>query len=187
MIHEFNLSQARDGTLFSSTVETLNWITTASTAHYVDARPQTPMAPQQQLPARPFRFPRSGMNPFVGARLPAAWGRISDLVNASQEPNPLAEGIVVPPTLPRSICDGTEFSRDGDTNTLRVSKEWWESVLVTPTPEGACDCGAAGSRDDARRPGTNNEAQAGVGVAEESFQSLAGVDINDHDDKEPRN
>ncbi|KAK4040170.1 hypothetical protein C8A01DRAFT_35858 [Parachaetomium inaequale] len=102
MIHEYNLSQAQDGTLFSSTIETFNWVTTASTNN-VDVAPQILENPPPQVPARPFRFPRSGMNPFVGARLPAAWGRIRDLVNASDEPNPLVEGIDVPPALPRTI------------------------------------------------------------------------------------
>jgi hypothetical protein len=94
---------------------------------------------------RPFVFPRSGLNPFVGADFPAAAALVAPLLGDDggggggmeyanpAEANSLGDGIVVRPALPPTIWHGSVFPRAE--NALLIPVGWREARGVTPWDE----------------------------------------------------
>ncbi|KAG7286793.1 hypothetical protein NEMBOFW57_009109 [Staphylotrichum longicolle] len=108
---------AQQGTLFASTIESLNWGLSLvnSTDHDVNADSRIPRALRKRIDKAPFEFAATGMNPFAGARLSSAWRRRHPLVHLLRPPRgamgELADGVDVPAVLPRTIAPDTGIGK----------------------------------------------------------------------------
>ncbi|AEO59419.1 hypothetical protein MYCTH_2128478 [Thermothelomyces thermophilus ATCC 42464] len=155
-IHAWALQEAREGTLFASTVArvraTAAAVESGAFDAVVDDPPPVPPDLLARLVSRPFRFPRTGTNPFLGAAIAAAAPHAKDdddvngnddgsdggnddddlLVQPSWPPAPPAEGVEVPPALPHTICDAIQFDRGGgDDKTVAASNQYKQSIAAS--------------------------------------------------------
>ncbi len=81
----------------------------------------------KRLRAQPFAFPRTGLDPFMGAKLGRDWGHPAKLMmRASSVRGEIGEGVLVPEVLPSTINWGTKCENNG--LGIKISKEWCEGV-----------------------------------------------------------
>ncbi|KAH6617604.1 hypothetical protein F5144DRAFT_661067 [Chaetomium tenue] len=152
VVHEDLQALARDGALFARTLESVNWAHAAldDCGYDFDRDPLRAPIPRAVRAAlagyRSFVFSRTGTNPFMGPDAPR-FGAVAALplggvygggyggsgmeYGDPADASRLGDGVVVGPALPRSIRDGSVFSRVE--NVLLIPAEWREGV--TPRDE----------------------------------------------------
>ncbi len=118
-----------EGGLFQNTITTFNGSTALLNACGYDFAngPPVPRMLLKQLRARPFVFPRTGLNPFMGAKLGRDWGHPAELMmRAPSVMKEVEEGVRVPDVLPSTIVWGTVFVNGG--LGIRVTREWLDEI-----------------------------------------------------------
>ncbi|KAH6842241.1 hypothetical protein B0I37DRAFT_417437 [Chaetomium sp. MPI-CAGE-AT-0009] len=138
-IHDDIQSLADQGTLFSRVIDSVNYAHEAldNCGYDFEREPLLAPIPRAVRAAlaryRPYAFPRTGTNPFIGVELsgdPAEAGA-DGMENGDPEGRPLMDGVVMPPALPATISGGTVVERAD--NALVIPVEWKEAV--TPRNE----------------------------------------------------
>ncbi|EAQ84382.1 predicted protein [Chaetomium globosum CBS 148.51] len=196
VVHEDIQALARDGTLFARTLESVHWAHTAldSCGYDFDSDPLRAPIPRAVRAAlagyRPFVFPRTGANPFMGADVPR-FGAVAAVPmgvvygggqcrNGMERGDPadasmLGDGVVLGWVLPRTIRYGSVFSRME--NVLLIPAEWREGVA----PRDEVGMGVEGAEKVRGEPGA--VAAAASPIEEMPLEGPAYIDLsNDLDD-----
>ena len=152
---------AEEGGLSRNNITTLNQSTALLNAcgYDFDSGQPVPRTLLNRLRAQPFAFPRTGLNPFMGAKLGRDWGHPAEMM--MQEPlvkGEVGEGVHVPDVLPSTISWGTVFENDG--RGIMITREWWEEVCGGA--EGEVEVGPRDSGDEGGVKGIEVEGEEEV-------------------------
>ncbi|KAK3291472.1 uncharacterized protein B0H64DRAFT_330399 [Chaetomium fimeti] len=150
-IHEDIRALAQQATLFSHTTDSVVYAHDALDNCGYDfarepLRTPIPRAVRGVLAGhRPFAFPRSGANPFMGAEVAdgeeaevgvgvgVGVGVDGMIENGGPEGRPLVDGVVVPPALPATIRGGMVFER---ADNVLLIPAGWKGAFTPPRENG---------------------------------------------------
>ncbi|KAK4233908.1 hypothetical protein C8A03DRAFT_38341, partial [Achaetomium macrosporum] len=133
-LHRQFRSLAAQGTLFSSTINSLNAVTQLIDDCYdIEEEARNMQIPKCLLtqPCPAHAPPTNNTNPFMGVDLAEEPEQLrASLGDAIKKVSvPLAEGVKVPKALPRTIVGGEKFQRDtAGRGVLLISREWMEQT-----------------------------------------------------------